>query len=128
VRGVLKNPVRTLSDVLSVLNREILPVLDSVRRQAVPKQRTVTSSLTLDQLDSVVIVDATSGPVTVTLLAISKNPRRICVKKWDATANAVTVVGGGGELIDGSASAVLSAQYDAIDLEPLEDQGEWGIF
>lgn len=56
-------------------------------------------------------VDATSGPITVTLPDSASNPGRICgVSKNDASGNAVTVSGS----INGAASAVIAVQYTAL--------------
>lgn len=62
--------------------------------------------------DSMILVDATGGPVTVLLppASISRS-RLINIKKIDASVNAVTIDGNGGELIDGQPTQVITAQY-----------------
>lgn len=64
----------------------------------------------------VLLCDASAGAITVTLPAIAGNTAEYQVKKTDASANTVTVDGNAAETIDGGATAVLLAQYAAIDL------------
>lgn len=67
--------------------------------------------------DGAILVDASGGAVTVSLPAASSEPGRLVhVKKIDASANAVTVDAAGADLIDGSGTVVLAAQYDAVRL------------
>ncbi len=62
-----------------------------------------------------IIVDATSGAVTVTLpTASGKAGRMYTIKKIDASANVVTIDGNGAETVDGAANAQLAAQYDVV--------------
>lgn len=63
---------------------------------------TVTSNYTISSTDSVILADATSGPITINLPAASSLPKIIFyVKKIDSTSNAVTIDPNGSELIDG---------------------------
>ncbi len=66
--------------------------------------------------DKVFVVDASSGPITVTLPVATPNGFRIHVKKIDPTANAVTVDADGTDTIDGSLTAVISGQNDSIPI------------
>jgi hypothetical protein len=71
-------------------------------------------------------VNATSGAVTVTLPAASSNTgMRVCIKKTDSSANAVTIDGNGSETIDGAATKALTSQYDFSCL--VCDGTEWFI-
>jgi len=73
------------------------------------------SSYTVAVGVTVVLADATSGNITITLPAAADNEdRMIAVKKTDASANTVTVDGNASETIDGSATQVLTSQYDVI--------------
>jgi len=71
----------------------------------------VTTDTTADQIQTL-LVDASGGPVTITLPAPDSNVR-VEVKKTDASANAVTVATPNSETIDGQSSLTLSAQYTA---------------
>lgn len=79
--------------------------------------RTVTVSLTIAPTDRVILVDATAGPVTVTLLsATAFGKAELFVKKIDSSANAVTVAVAGADTIDGAATATLTSQYASTDI------------
>ena len=78
--------------------------------------------------DKLILVDATAGPVTITLLASATagDGFRIVVKKVDSSANAVTVDGNASETIDGAATSTLSTQYDSVNL--VSDGSNWHEF
>lgn len=87
--------------------------------------RLVDATTTLRTSDAVVLVDATTGAVTVTLPATQDmEGRTVTVKKLDAVNN-VTVDGAGAETIDGAATVVLATQYDVCVL--LSDGAAWHI-
>jgi hypothetical protein len=73
--------------------------------------RTITSDDVLTPLDYEVLVDATAGPVTLTLPASAGNGQTFHVKKIDDTDNVVTIAAVGSDLIDGSISLNLTEQW-----------------
>lgn len=77
-------------------------------------QRTVTTTpVTVTINDLVIRCDATSAPMDVNLLSGAEGiSRLLIVKKVDASANAVTIVG----TIDGATNLVLDDQYDTAIL------------
>ena len=87
--------------------------------------RTLSASGPVGQGDDVVLVDATSGAVTVSLPPAADRFKELCIKKIDSSSNAVTVDGDGSETIDDSATLVLASQYDAVRLA--SDGLEWWI-
>ena len=88
--------------------------------------RTVTVSEVISARDATVLVDATSGAVTMTLpAAAAALGMVVSVKKTDASANAVTVDGLGAETIDGAATKVLAAQYNVVTIHC--DGATWWI-
>jgi hypothetical protein len=88
--------------------------------------RRITASATLILNDSIVLVDATAGAVTVTLPpALNAEEKRFTIKKVDASGNAVTIDGNGAETIDGAATKSLAAQYNAYDI--VSQNGAWWI-
>lgn len=98
---------------LDWLQRTAHPVLSGVRdlvnALAQAKVQALTSSTTLDSRTDVALVNASSGPVTVTLAAPALWERRVIIIKTDATANAVT--------ISGVVTALaLSVQYAAAEV------------
>lgn len=88
---------------------------------------TITTTTTLSRLNDIVLADATAGSITLTLELANTNPGQVhYIKKVDATANTVTIIGQAGETIDGAASQTLVAQYDALIL--ISDGQNWFLF
>ena len=65
------------------------------------------------------------GAVTITLPPAADRFKEVCIKKIDATANAVMVEGSGSETIDDATTLVMSSQYDAVRIA--SDGSEWWI-
>lgn len=85
----------------------------------------VSANVTLDETANVAFVDASGGPVTVTLPdAADGLGFAFYVSKRDATGNAVTVTTLGGN-INGAPSVSLLAQYDTAQF--VSDGTEYGI-
>ena len=78
--------------------------------------------------DSVILVDASAGPVTITLLtgATAKNGFGITIIKNDATANAVTIQRSGTNTIAGQTSVAITARYEGYTLIS-NGGGQWHI-
>jgi hypothetical protein len=77
--------------------------------------RSITASATVEDVaDAVIVADATSAPVTVTLPTAAGHRRQYTVKRLNSGANAVTVAAAGGETIDGAGTYPLSTQYQAV--------------
>ncbi len=77
--------------------------------------------------DKLIKVDATSGAVTLSLLAAATagDGFQIAVKKIDNSANAVIIDGNGSETIDGNTTLSLSTQYNVALLT--SDGSNWYI-
>lgn len=105
-------------------NSVIIGTLSTVDRRRV---RTVTVSTTLTMEDDTVLVDATAGPVTITLpLAAAVPFKEYNVKKIDATANGVIIDGNGAQTIDGALTQTIVTQY--VTLSPQSDRvSAWWI-
>ncbi|MCR4287543.1 MAG: hypothetical protein NUW09_05990 [Deltaproteobacteria bacterium] len=74
-----------------------------------------TADYTATANDRVILCDATSAAVTVTLpTAVGNTDKVFFIKKTDASGNSVTVDGNGAETIDGAATVVLSERYDFL--------------
>ena len=83
---------------------------------------------TYTQLESeeIITVDATLAASTINLLtAANRTGQQIIIKKIDVSANTVTIDPSGAQTIDGSATNVLSSQYDSITL--VSDGTNWII-
>jgi hypothetical protein len=76
-----------------------------------------SGAITLNQTHLVVLVDASGAARSVNLpAAVDSLAKQYYIKKIDAAANAVTIDPDGAELIDGAATAVLTAQYDSLHI------------
>lgn len=79
---------------------------------------TVTSTTTLDATHYKILVDATSGAVTINLPAASSCAGRIYViKKIDASANAVTIDGNSTDPIDGAPTQSIGTQWSSYTIQ-----------
>jgi hypothetical protein len=77
--------------------------------------RYVSASVTAVLSDSIILADATAGPLTVTLpaAAATKN-KRFVVKKTDSTASAVTLAPVSGQ-IDSAATYDITLALGSVD-------------
>lgn len=103
---------------------------DDVLRALAGKTVTKTATYTATVQDDLILVDATSGAVTINLptavqSGTNKNPLRFIVKKTDSSANAVTIDGSGSQTIDGALTLVLAAQWDVVVLG--SDGANWFV-
>lgn len=79
---------------------------------------TKTTAYTATTSDFTILCDATAAAFSVTLPAAAANTGRIYnVKKVDVSANAVTIQANGAELIDGSNTKAMSAQYQSAQIQ-----------
>jgi len=75
---------------------------------------TKTANYTATAADYTILVDATAGPVTITLPAASSSTGLIFyIKLIDSSGNGVTVDGNGSETIDGAATLAWTTQYQS---------------
>ena len=74
---------------------------------------TLTTSDTLNDIDRVVFMDATSGALTLALPSAS-GTFEFVIKKIDSSVNTITINADPGDLIDGSATYVLNTQYQYV--------------
>lgn len=87
---------------------------------------TITTSYSVSLNDSIILANATSGAITVTLpLALESEQKRLTIKKTDSSGNAVTIDGNGTETIDGALTKSLATQYKAYEL--VAQGGSWWI-
>jgi hypothetical protein len=76
--------------------------------------------------DSFLFVNSSGGNITITLPTPSTVTGQVfTIKKIDNTGFTVTVVSTGGELIDGAASQIISAQY--VSLSVISNGSIWYI-
>lgn len=84
----------------------------------------ITASYTVQPSDEVILVDATSAAVTITLPdAVGNANQTLYIKKTDGSGNAVTVSGVNSQTIDGNSSVSLSSQYATLTVT--SDGANW---
>lgn len=76
---------------------------------------TVTTNTIIDGTYGYVLVDASSGAVTITLPSASTK-KRFHIKKIDSSVNAVTITRFGSDTIEGSTSKSLATQYKSYTI------------
>ncbi len=87
---------------------------------------TITSNTTLTSAYYVILCNATSGAITVTLPDASNNNRRIYnIKKTDSSGNSITIDGNASETIDGILTKSLDVQYESLTI--ICDGSNWYI-
>jgi hypothetical protein len=86
------------------------------------------SDYTVTVLDDTILVDASAGAVTITLISAAWTPNVYHVKKIDSSSNAVAVAAASGELIDGAATQSLVAQWDHTTVAPARVSSVWGWY
>jgi hypothetical protein len=79
---------------------------------------TVTGDYIITAADSLVLVDAAAGDVTVTLLAAASMTHFLGIKRIDASTHTVTITPHAGETIDGASGAELDVQGHSYLLAP----------
>lgn len=84
----------------------------------------VVGDYTVTDSDYLLLVDATSGPVTVALPA-NRPGKQYVVKKVDASGNGVTIDPDGSETIDGAANKVIGTQWQSYTIMGIP--GGWAI-
>lgn len=79
---------------------------------------THSSNYTVTILDNAIVVDASAGPVNITLISAAWTPNTYTIRKSDSSGNAVNVLPQGSEHINGATSLVLTTGSPVADLFP----------
>lgn len=109
--GYISFPSTVDKDLKIALEDFVARVGDNFNYLYKPQVSTIITNTTLTDLDSIVLVDATSGAKTITLPdAATVTGKQLNIKKIDASANAVTITPAGIQKIDGSSSYSLATQ------------------
>jgi len=97
-----------------------MPVASTYRSGSLGVGRTAittkTAAYTADVSDEVILVNAASGAVTITLPAVTNTNKAFIIKKIDSTLNQVTIDTPGSETIDGLAQCFLTKQYETVHI------------
>lgn len=115
--GEYKLVIKTSADVL-------VSTHDGVKyRNPSSNVLTKISNYTATYDDDVILANAASGGITITLPSAVNAIYPLVVKKIDATANVVTIAASGGQTIDGSATITISVQNGTATL--YSDGAQW---
>lgn len=87
---------------------------------------TITANHTVTTGDSGLAVDATSGPITITLLSAVGITQLFAIKRVDSSAHTVTIVTTGGQTIDGVSNRALYVAEQEYVLG--SHNGNWRIY
>lgn len=85
---------------------------------------TITTDYNMDGTNHAVMIDASSGNVTLTMPSDVENGHRLIIKRIDSSSNTVTI-DGNGNTIDGETTLTIPFQYDAPHL--IGDGNNWNI-
>jgi len=97
-------------------------VWSKLSSESVVRVATATGSAYLT--DDLIIANAASGAITLTLPSASTiTGKEFVFKKSDSSSNQVTIVGAGSETIDGSANRKLNIRYESVRL--VSDGANW---
>lgn len=109
----------------SVIDRTIF-IAAGAAQDNVTSVRTETATYTALVTDRTILMNATSGNLTVNLpTAIGNAGLTFNIRKIDSTANTVTLDGNGSQTIDGSTTKVASTQYSGYTIQ--SDGANWFI-
>lgn len=81
-----------------------------------PGWRSVSANTTLGSTDYSILVDDTGGSKTITLPNASTGTITYNIEAGNSAANTVTIVGTGGQVINGQSSYVLTLPFEAVQL------------
>jgi hypothetical protein len=79
--------------------------------------KTVTANYTVSHNDYSIMVNASAGPVTITLPAAAGGTSVMNIKKIDASTNAVTIVVSGSDKVDLGTSLEMALQLQAFQIQ-----------
>lgn len=78
---------------------------------------TKTANYTATTADSIILCDATSGNITITLYtSVGNSGRKLTIIKTDSSTNTVTIDGNSTETINGALTMALAVQNDKLTL------------
>jgi hypothetical protein len=86
----------------------------------------VSTNVTLSPTSTSVLVDASSGPVTITLPTAVGDTNIYVIKKKDSSANTVTVNTTSAQTLDAASTQVIGIQNTSISCK--SDNTNWWIF
>ena len=99
---------------------------DIIANELIRNVRTLTSSYAIVEGDAIILVNATSGEITLTLpSAAGLEGYHFIIKKIDSTVNAVIIAALSDQTLDGETSQSIGVQHDSITT--VSDNNNWFI-
>lgn len=118
-----------LDRLIGMLNLRMQRLMNLLQRLQRRNTRRVTAATSLTEADDILLVDTTSGGVTVTLPLAAQTPKvRFTVKKVSSDGNTVTIARSGSDTIDYGTSTSWSSSMMARDFESciVTSPATWG--
>ena len=112
----LESTVISLQGEIDAIENDLANNLVIERINQLYSVTTITTSTLLDDTYGTVLVDATSGNVTVTLPAAANGTMFYRIKKIDTTSNLVIITPQSGETIDGENTFEINYGYDSYSI------------
>lgn len=113
------------SDAYHVSSSQYSSLLNSTQYANLTALATITTGTTLGATHGYVLCNAAGGAFNVTLPAASTR-YRFHIKRINSGANAVTILPGGSDTIEGAVSVALAAQYNSRTLYS-DGSGVWYV-
>jgi len=102
-------------------------VRDKIEAMSLVTFATKTADYTLDPADSVILVNAASGNVTITFpAAAGATGKAYTIKRIDSSSNTVTLDPNASETIDGNTTIIFGSQWDSLSV--FSDGSNWIIY
>lgn len=109
-------------DIVIAYNRELVPLLEEIKSlilSRIGEVVEISSNYTVSKSDGHILVDASNGPVTISLIDSSTTRNRLSVHKIDFSENHVSIVGN----TNGAGNIFLVSPNDSVDLYPSNSFG-----
>ncbi len=89
-------------------------------RRGLSRAVTTATTLTYANEDDLILADATTAAITITLPLLGSTgigrEWKVSIRKSDSTSHLITIIGQSGQLINGGANIVLNNQYETTNL------------
>jgi hypothetical protein len=126
--SIVSDPIDDIHVYLRDFDKDMTQMFSSLRQAKIFTVTEDTATFSVGESDDVLLVDSTSGTVTVNLpTAVGLIGKQFIIKDWkgQSGSNNITVDGSGSETIDGSATNVLSTNYASLRI--VSDGTNWAI-
>ena len=88
----------------------------------------VTANYSVSIIDDTILVDASAGNVTVTLISAAWTPNVYTIKRLDSSGNTVALATIDGQTIDGASTLTITGPWSKATVAPARVSGTWGWY